>query len=73
MKKTNKKVVIVGAGPAGLSAAYYILKNNDNIDLTIVEKTSCVGGISASFNIDGNMLEYGPHRYFSKNKEVLDF
>ncbi len=65
-----KKVVIIGAGPAGLTAAYYLLKNNKDLDVTILEQDSIVGGISKSLEFDGYRIDTGIHRFFSKNDEV---
>ena len=71
MKK--KKVIIIGAGPAGLTAAYKILKENPkNYDVLILEKSNDIGGISKTVNKNGNRMDIGGHRFFSKNKEVMD-
>ena len=48
-----KKVVIIGAGPAGLSCAYRLLKNNKKISVTIIEEDKQVGGISKTINYNG--------------------
>ena len=52
-----KNVVIIGAGPAGLSCAYEILKNNKNIKVTIFEEEEMVGGISKTVNYKGNRID----------------
>jgi protoporphyrinogen oxidase len=65
-----KKVVIIGAGPAGLTAAYLLLKNK-NIDVTILEESSYIGGISKTINYNGNRMDIGGHRFFTKNEEVM--
>ena len=65
-----KNVVIIGAGPAGLSCAYEILKNNKNIKVTIFEEEKMVGGISKTVNYKGNRIDIGGHRFFTKNEEV---
>lgn len=65
-----KNVVIIGAGPAGLSCAYEILKNNKNIKVTIFEEEEMVGGISKTVNYKGNRIDIGGHRFFTKNEEV---
>ena len=65
-----KKVVIIGAGPAGLSCAYRLLKNNKKIDVTIIEEDTQVGGISKTVNYKGNRMDVGGHRFFTKNEEV---
>lgn len=69
----KKNVVIIGAGPAGLSAAYELLKRDKNIKVTILEAESQVGGISKTINYKGNRMDLGGHRFFSKNDRVNDF
>ena len=44
-KNREKTAIIIGAGPAGLSAASYLLKNTDDIKPVILEELDCVGGI----------------------------
>lgn len=65
-----KTVVIIGAGPAGLTAAYQLLKDNDSIQLIIIEQDSQVGGISKTANHNGNRIDLGGHRFFSKDKNI---
>ena len=65
-----KKVLIIGAGPAGLTAAYQLLKKEKDIDVTILEATSVIGGISRTFNYKGNRMDIGGHRFFSKDERV---
>ena len=67
-----KKVIIIGAGPAGLTAAYELLKDNSGeYDVTIIEETSALGGISRTVNYKGNRMDMGGHRFFSKIPEKL--
>ena len=66
------KVVIIGAGPAGLTAAYYLLKQNQNYQVIIIEKENQVGGISKTINYNGNKMDLGGHRFFSKNEKVKE-
>ena len=68
-----KRIVIIGAGPAGLSCAYKLLNNNNNIEVIILEEDSEVGGISKTINHNGNRMDIGGHRFFTKNKEVEKF
>ena len=70
MKK--KKVIIIGAGPAGLTAGYFLLKDSDKFDVTIVEAAKQVGGISKTISYNGNRMDLGGHRFFTKNQEILD-
>lgn len=68
-----KKIIIIGAGPAGLTAGYELLKDNNEYELIILEETSCLGGISKTVNYKGNRMDMGGHRFFSKSKEVNDW
>lgn len=65
-----KKAVIIGAGPAGLTAAYELLKQNSEIEVTVLEESNCIGGISKTVNYKGNRMDMGGHRFFSKIPEV---
>lgn len=65
-----KTVVIVGAGPAGLTAAYQLLKDNNDIQLFIIEQDSLVGGISKTAQHNGNRIDLGGHRFFSKDESI---
>ena len=67
-----KKAVIIGAGPAGLTAAYELLTRTDIIP-TILEKTGDIGGISKTVNYKGNRIDIGGHRFFSKSDRVMDW
>ena len=71
MKK--EKVIIIGAGPAGLSVAYKLLEKKNHYDVTIYESSNQIGGISKTVNYKGNRMDIGGHRFFSKDKEVVDF
>ncbi len=71
MKENKKTAIIIGAGPAGLSAAYSLLKNTDYIPI-ILEEDDAVGGLSRSFDYEGNKIDAGVHRFFSKNEDVKD-
>lgn len=65
-----KKALIIGAGPAGLTAAYELLKSTDEYEVTIFEESSDMGGISKTVNYNGNRMDMGGHRFFSKVPEV---
>src|SRR5881409_2476813 len=68
--KTN--VAIIGAGPAGLTAAYLLSKNN--VPVTVLETDPVyVGGISRTATYKGFHFDIGGHRFFSKSKAVEDF
>ena len=68
-----KQVIIIGGGPAGLSCAYYLLKNQKDVSVTIVEELKTVGGISRTEKHHGNRMDIGGHRFFTKNEKVLKF
>ena len=70
--KENKKAIIIGAGPAGLAAAYYFLTETEDIKPIIFEKSNSVGGISKTVYFDGNGIDIGGHRMFSKNQQIVD-
>ncbi len=71
-ENSGKQIIIIGAGPAGLSAAYHILKNSDYKPL-ILEETEYIGGISRTHNYKNNRMDLGGHRFFTKDKQVMDF
>src|SRR5689334_1099992 len=63
-------VLIVGAGPAGLTAAYLLTKAGRKV--TVIERDPAyVGGISRTAEHNGYLFDIGGHRFFSKSKEVV--
>lgn len=68
----NKTVVIVGAGPAGLTAALELL-NKTGVKPVVFESSNQVGGISKTVNYKGNRIDIGGHRFFSKSDVVMDW
>jgi protoporphyrinogen oxidase len=65
------KVAIIGAGPAGLTAAYRLSK--EEVDVTILEADPVyVGGISRTATYKGFHFDIGGHRFFSKSKAIED-
>ena len=66
---TPKTAVIIGAGPAGLTAAYELLKNTDILPI-IFEESDFIGGISRTAQYKGNRMDIGGHRFFSKIDRV---
>ena len=68
--KEKKIAVIIGAGPAGLTAAYEILQQGVAVPL-LLEESSMVGGISRTVNCGGNRMDIGGHRFFSKSERVM--
>ena len=67
------KIVIIGAGPAGLTAAYELLKKYSGYDVVVLEKSDCIGGISKTVRYGGNRMDIGGHRFFSKDQAVMDW
>ena len=69
-----KKVIIIGAGPAGLTAGYELLKDGkEDYEVVILEETEEIGGISRTVRYNGNRMDIGGHRFFSKDQEVMNF
>ena len=71
MKK--KKVIVIGAGPAGLTAAYELLDKSKDYDVVVLEESNMFGGISRTVNYKGNRMDMGGHRFFSKVPEVNEW
>lgn len=65
-----KRVIIAGAGPAGLTAAYELAKTGEYC-VTVFEELDMVGGISRTMNHNGNRIDIGGHRFFSKDESVM--
>ena len=68
-----KKAVIIGAGPAGLTAAYELLDRSEDIEVVVLEETEKFGGISRTVEYHGNRMDMGGHRFFSKVPEVNEW
>ncbi|MFC6998566.1 NAD(P)/FAD-dependent oxidoreductase [Rufibacter roseus] len=69
---SSSTALIIGAGPAGLTAAYEFLQQT-SVHPYIVEATDRIGGISATINYKGNRMDIGGHRFFSKSDRVMDW
>ena len=67
-----RRAIIIGAGPAGLTAAYEMLKRTD-IQPIILERSGDIGGISKTVNYRGNRIDIGGHRFFSKSDRVMEW
>jgi protoporphyrinogen oxidase len=73
MDNSKKKIaVIAGAGPAGLTAAYELLKRT-GIQPIVFEQSDAIGGISQTVCYKGNRMDIGGHRFFSKSQRVTDW
>jgi protoporphyrinogen oxidase len=69
--QTDTDVLIIGAGPAGLTASYLLTKAGRRV--TVIERDPrYVGGISRTVNYKDYLFDIGGHRFFSKSKEVVD-
>jgi len=73
IKIMKKKIVIIGAGPAGLTGARYLLKNSNDYEVVILEASAEIGGISRTVRHNGNRMDIGGHRFFTKDAEVAAF
>ena len=73
MAKT--RVAIIGGGPAGLTAAYELLKEGgrEKYDVTLLEASDQFGGISRTVKFDGQRMDIGGHRFFSKDQRIMDW
>ena len=65
-----KKALVIGAGPAGLTAAYELLTKSEDMEVMVFEESDCFGGISKTVEYKGNRMDMGGHRFFSKIPEV---
>lgn len=66
----KKTAIIIGAGPAGLTAAYELLTRTD-VKPIVVEDSAMMGGLSRTVNYKGNRIDIGGHRFFSKSERVM--
>ena len=66
-----KKVIIIGAGPAGLTAGYELLRQSKEYEVIILEESKEIGGISRTVRYNGNRMDIGGHRFFSKSSDVM--
>ena len=68
----GKRAIIIGAGPAGLTAAFELLTRT-NVSPIVLEKSDYLGGISRTVNYKGNRIDIGGHRFFSKSDRVMQW
>ncbi len=68
----RKTAIIIGAGPAGLTAAYELLARTDIVPV-VLEASDSIGGISQTVNYKGNRMDIGGHRFFSKSDRVMQW
>ncbi|MEE1295557.1 MAG: NAD(P)/FAD-dependent oxidoreductase [Bifidobacterium sp.] len=69
----KESIVIIGGGPAGLTAAWELVRDGgaDRYDVTVLEETGEFGGISRTVKHDGNRMDIGGHRFFSKDDRIM--
>src|SRR5205085_5436753 len=68
----EETAIIIGAGPAGLTAAFELLTRT-KIRPVVLEATDILGGISRTVNYRGNRIDIGGHRFFSKSDRVMNW
>ena len=68
----RKTAIIIGAGPAGLTAAYELLDKTDIVPI-VFEMTGDIGGISKTVVYKNNRIDIGGHRFFSKSNRVMEW
>src|SRR5580692_2041000 len=69
---SQSRAIIIGAGPAGLTAAYELLTRT-GIKPIVLEKSAYLGGIARTVNYKGNRIDIGGHRFFSKSGRVTEW
>lgn len=67
-RRNMKRVAVIGAGPAGLAAAYRLAQGG--VPVVVFEGSNRVGGLSASLELWGQTVDLGPHRFFSTDGRV---
>lgn len=68
-----ERIVIIGAGPAGLTAACELAKEKKDREIILLEEADSVGGISRTVKVEGNRMDMGGHRFFSKSETVMNW
>ena len=69
---SSRRAIIIGAGPAGLTAALELLRRTD-IQPVVLEASGEIGGISRTIRYKGNRMDIGGHRFFSKSDRVMQW
>ena len=73
MNNSGKKIVIIGGGPAGLTAGLSFLQKSTEYQIIILESENQLGGLSRTHQYKGNRMDIGGHRFFSKSDEVMQW
>ena len=71
MSHVDAEVLVIGAGPAGLTSSYLLTKQGVSV-IVLERDPHLVGGISRTVNHQGFLFDIGGHRFFSKSKAVVD-
>lgn len=66
----TKKIAIIGAGPAGMTAAYELAKAKAGLELSLFEASNSVGGMAKTITALGQKVDIGPHRFFSSDPRI---
>jgi protoporphyrinogen oxidase len=66
---TDRRYVVLGAGPAGIGAAYELVQRGAQ-HVTVVDRNDCVGGLARTFDFRGYRFDVGPHRFMTKYDEI---
>src|SRR5215469_2334590 len=69
---SQRVAIIIGAGPAGLTAAFELLKRTD-VKPIVLERSEYMGGIARTVCYKGNRIDIGGHRFFSKSDRVMNW
>src|SRR5579859_2155719 len=68
----QETAIIIGAGPAGLTAALELCRRS-SIRPIVLESSHRIGGLSCTIRYNGNRIDIGGHRFFSKSDRVMDW
>ncbi len=71
-RASERTAIIIGAGPAGLTAAYELLERT-GVRPIVFETTEALGGLAQTLEYKGNRMDIGGHRFFSKVDRVTDW
>ena len=70
MHDPRKTAIVIGAGPAGLTAAYELRRKSEDWRIVVLEESAEIGGLSRTVVHDGCRIDIGGHRFFSKSQRV---
>jgi len=73
VNNSGKKIVIIGGGPAGLTAGLSFLQKSTEYEIIVLESENQLGGLSRTHQYKGNRMDIGGHRFFSKSDEVMQW